>query len=138
MASQQEENKALVRRYFEAIDTGDAACIEAFLAPDYVEHAPPHPGLPPGIEGARVGFQRSLDAFTNFEHVIEDQIAEGDRVVTRVTASGDHIGPYHGIPASGRRVSIDGIAIHRIANGLIAEHWGKIDLASLMRQMGAI
>jgi steroid delta-isomerase-like uncharacterized protein len=136
--SQQDDNKALVRRYFEAIDAGDPACIEAFLAPDYIEHAPPHPGLPAGIEGARVGFQRSLDTFTNFVHVIDDQIAEDDRVVTRATASGDHIGPYHGIPASGRRVSIEGIAIHRIANGKIEEHWGKIDLAGLMRQMGAI
>jgi steroid delta-isomerase-like uncharacterized protein len=132
-----EANKALVRAYFEAIDTGDPAIIARFLAPDYVEHASAFPNLRPGIEGVHDVFRQSNAAFTNFRHVIEDQVAEGDRVVTRVTATGLHVGDYWGVAATGREVSMEGIAIHRIANGLIAEHWGKSDLYGLIQRMKA-
>ena len=131
-------NKALVRAYFEAIDTGDAAIISRFLAPDYVEHAGAFPNLRPGIDGVHDVFRLSNAAFTNFRHVIEDQVAEGDRVVTRVTATGDHVGDYWGVPATGKTVSMEGIAIHRIADGLIAEHWGKSDLYGLLQRMKAV
>ena len=130
-----EANKALVRAYFEAIDTGDAAIIAQFLAPDYVEHASAFPNLRPGIDGVHDVFRLSNAAFTNFRHTIEDQVAEGDRVVTRVTAIGDHVGDYWGVPATGRQVSMEGIAIHRIANGLIVEHWGRSDLYGLLQRM---
>jgi steroid delta-isomerase-like uncharacterized protein len=82
-------------------------------------------------------FRLGNAAFTNFEHVIEDQVAEGDRVVTRVTATGDHVGDYWGVPATGKRVSMEGIAIHRIADGKIAEHWGTSDLDGLIQRMKA-
>jgi steroid delta-isomerase-like uncharacterized protein len=132
-----ESNKALVRAYFEAIDTGEAAIIANFLAPDYVEHASAFPDLRAGVEGVHDVFRLSNVAFTNFKHVIEDQIAEGDRVVTRVTATGDHVGDYWGVPATGKTVSMEGIAIHRIAGGKIAEHWGKSDLYGLIQRMKA-
>jgi|SRR5687768_10497427 len=128
-------NKALVRAYFAAIDTGDAAIIASFLAPDYVEHASAFPNLRPGVEGVHDVFRLSNIAFTNFKHVIEDQVAEGDHVVTRVTATGDHVGDYWGVAATGKTVSMEGIAIHRIANGKIAEHWGKSDLYGLLQRM---
>jgi steroid delta-isomerase-like uncharacterized protein len=130
-------NKALVRAYFAAIDSGDAAIIATFLAPDYVEHASAFPNLRPGVDGVHDVFRLSNIAFTNFKHVIEDQVAEGDRVVTRVTATGDHVGDYWGVAATGKTVSMEGIAIHRIADGKIAEHWGKSDLYGLLQRMKA-
>ena len=132
-----EANKALVRRYFEIIDSGDVSRIEDVLAPDFVSHSPPYPGLPETLDGVRQGWAISLAAFRSYRHVIEDQLAEGDRVVTRVTATGEHTGDYRGIQGDGRTVSVPGIAIHRIANGRIAEHWGRTDLASLLQQMRA-
>jgi steroid delta-isomerase-like uncharacterized protein len=135
MSDTLESNKALVRAYFEAIDTGDAAIIATFLAPDYIEHASAFPNLRPGVDGVHDVFKLSNAAFTNFKHVIEDQVAEGDRVVSRVTATGDHVGDYWGVPATGKTVSMEGIGIHRIANGKIAEHWGKSDLYGLIQRM---
>jgi steroid delta-isomerase-like uncharacterized protein len=137
MSDTPESNKALVRSYFEAIDTGDAAIIARFLAPDYVEHASAFPNLRPGVDGVHDVFRLGNVAFTNFRHVIEDQVAEGDRVVTRVTATGDHVGDYWGVSATGKTVSMEGIAIHRIADGKIAEHWGKSDLYGLLQRMKA-
>ena len=131
-----EANKALVRRYFEIIDSGDVDRIGEVLAPDFISHTPPYPGLPEDLEGVRRGWQMSLDAFRDYRHVIEQQIAEGDRVATLTTASGLHVGDYRGIPGSGRRVSIQGISIHRIADGRIAEHWGRSDILGLLNQMG--
>ncbi len=133
-----EANKALVRRYFEIIDAGDVSRIGEVPAPDFVSHSPPFPGLSQDIEGVRRGWAISQAAFASYRHVIEDQLAAGDRVVTRVTATGVHTGDYRGIKGDGREVSIQGIVIHRIANGRIAEHWGRTDLASLLAQMQAV
>jgi steroid delta-isomerase-like uncharacterized protein len=130
-----EANKALVCRYFEIIDSGDVSRIEEVLAQDFVSHSPPFPGLPQTLDGVRQGWAISLAAFRSYRHVIEDQIAKGDRVVTRVIATGEHTGDYRGIKGDGRTVTIGGIAIHRIANGRIAEQWGRTDLRSLLEQM---
>jgi steroid delta-isomerase-like uncharacterized protein len=128
-------NKAVVRRYYEIIDSGDVSLIDEVLAADFISHSPPFPGLPETLDGVRQGWAISLAAFDTYRHVIEDQFAEGDRVATRVTATCTHTGDYRGIKGDGREVSIEGIAIHRIANGRIAEHWGRIDLAGLLHQM---
>lgn len=134
-----EENKALVRRFFEAIDTGDIAILDEFLAPDYDDHdPPPFPGLAPGLVGAKQAFQYALNAFSDFRHTIEDQIAEGDKVVTSIKGDGTHTGEFLGIPATGKEVSMRGIAIHRIAGGKLVEHWGRIDAVALLTQLGAI
>src|SRR4029079_4275711 len=122
-------------RYYEIIDAGDVSRIEEVLAQDFVSHSPPFPGLPETLEGVRPGWAISRAAFASYRHVIEDQFSDGDRVVTRVTATGVHTGDYRGIKGDGREVSIEGIAIHRIADGKIIEHWGRTDLASLLGQM---
>jgi len=132
-----EANKALVRRYYEIIDSGDVSLIDEVLAPDFVSHSPPFPGLPQTIEGVRQGWAMSLAAFGSYRHVIEDQFASGDRVATRIRATGVHTGDYRGIKGDGRTVSIEGIAIHRISNGRIVEHWGRLDLHGLLAQMQA-
>ena len=71
-------------------------------------------------------------------HIIEDQIAEGDKVVTRLRAVGKHEGELAGIPPSGNDLDIKAIAIHRIENGKLAEHWSAVDSAALLSQLGVI
>ena len=99
-----EENKASIRRYFEAIDatcqTGNADLIDEYLAPDFVEHSP-FPGIPPTRDGWKQVFQM-FAAATPGSHVIEDLFAEDDKVVGRITAYGTHIRELFSIPATGR------------------------------------
>ena len=134
-----EENKALIRRWFEQIDTGEIGVVEQFIAADYVDHnPPPFPNLPPGREGAKEAFRLALIAFSDFHHTIEDMVAEGDKVVSRVSAYGTHSGEFLGIPPTGKQVTMGGITIHRIADGKIVEHWAHIDALGLLQQLGAI
>ncbi|MPZ50149.1 MAG: hypothetical protein GEU75_12780 [Dehalococcoidia bacterium] len=116
--------QSLVRRFFECIDAGDFGVLLDFYAPGFIDHAPTYPGLAEGTEGVGQAFTMSLAAFSDVRHVIDDQIASGDRVVTRMTASGTHIGDFRGIAGTGRSVSMEGIAIHRIADGKIRRALG--------------
>jgi predicted ester cyclase len=134
-----EANKELVRRFMQAIDTGDPAILDQYVAEDYVDHnPPPHPDLPKGLPGSRRAFELGLIGFSEFHHEIEDQIAEGDKVVSVIRGWGKHTGEFLGVPASGREVTMYGISIHRIQDGKIVEHWAQIDAVGLLQQMGAI
>lgn len=133
-----EENKALVRRFYEAIDTGDLALLDRFVAVDYIDHNPGMPGLASGLVGLRQFFTISLNGFSAFRHTIDDQIAEGDRVVTRLTAGGVHSGDVFGFPATGRRVAMTSIAVHRIAGDKLVEHWSQSDNLGLLQQLGVL
>ena len=132
-----ESNKELVRRFYEAIDRGDSTILDEFVAADYADHDPPFPNLPAGRAGSREAFQLALGAFSDFRHDVVDQIAAGDKVVTRMKASGKHTGEFLGIPATGKDVSMTGIAVHRIANGKIAEHWSEVDAFGFFLQLGS-
>ena len=135
-----EENKALIRRYFEAIDAaceaGNANILDEFLAPDFVTHSP-FPGTPPTREGAKQIFMAFV-ASAPGTHIVEDLIAEGDKVVGRITANGTHDGELLGIPRTGKQISMTGMTIWRIADGKIVEHWSQMDTLGLLQQLGAI
>ncbi len=133
-----EENKALVRRYFEAIDARrDPAVVDEFLAPDFVSHNP-SPGFGSDREGQKGSFAHFLAAAPDSTHVIEAMVAEGDRVVTRLTARGTQTGELFGIPPTGKHMTMTGLVIHRIADGLIAEHWHEIDMLGGLQQLGVV
>jgi steroid delta-isomerase-like uncharacterized protein len=126
--STSDENRALIRRFYQEIDKGNIEAMDELVAEDYINHdPPPFPGLKPGWAGLKQAFQMFWKA-TPGRHVIEDQIAEGDRVVTRLRAIGRHEGELAGIPASGNDLDVKAVAIHRIENGKIAEHWSAVDL----------
>jgi predicted ester cyclase len=72
------------------------------------------------------------------KHVVVDQLAEGDRVVSRIRGSGQHIGDHLGIPASGAAVEVEGVVIHRIKDGKIVEHWALVDMAAFLQQAGVL
>jgi steroid delta-isomerase-like uncharacterized protein len=121
-----EDNKALLRRYYsEVLSQGNLAPIDELFAPDLVEH------FTQTVTASRT-------AFPDLHITVEDQIAEGDRVVTRFTARAVHGGPFLGIPPTDKQVVLTAIHIHRIENGKIAQLWEEINLFGLMLQLGVI
>ncbi len=137
--SQADENKALVRRFYAEIDNGNLAGMDELVAVDYLDHSPPpFPGLKPGREGLKQAFEIFWRA-TPGHHEIEDQIAEGDKVVTRLTAIGKHEGELPpGIPATGNDLRMTAVVIHRIEDGKLAEKWSDKDQLALLQQLGVI
>jgi len=122
----EEENKALIYRYFEQVDAAakderGASVLDDFVAPNFVDHAP-SPGFMPELEGLKQAYEHFLAASPDGYHIIEDMIAEGDKVVTRISAYGTQTGELFSIPPTGKQFSMSGIAIHRLVNGKIVEH----------------
>jgi predicted ester cyclase len=90
------------------------------------------------LEGAKAAHRLMLAGFPDYQTVIEDMIAEGDKVVARIKMTGTNTGEFMSIPATGKRVAFTGIYIARIANGKIVEHWGEEDGVSLLGQLGVL
>jgi len=133
-----EENKRLVRRFYQEIDKGNLDVIDELVAADYVDHnPPPFPGLPPGREGVKQAFKIFWEA-TPGHHNIEDQIAEGDKVVTRLTSYGRHEGDLPGAPRTGNDLRMTSITIHRLADGKLIEKWAEKDLIGFLKQIGVM
>ena len=130
-------NKALVRRWFAETDNGNDAAVDELCAPDYVDHSPPLPGMPSGSAGVRQANEALRMAFPDTVHIIEDQIAEDDKVVTRLRGRATFTGEILGISPNGNLVEITGISIHRIVDGKLVEHWANADLMSFMQQLSA-
>jgi predicted ester cyclase len=133
-----EANKALIRRYYEEIDKGNIGIIDELVAEDYLDHnPPPFPGIPLGREGVKHAFRVFQQSTPGF-HKIEDQVAEGDRVVTRMTSYGKHTGDLPGAPATGNELRMTSVTIHRIENGKIVEKWSDKDALAFLQQIGMI
>lgn len=132
-----EENKALVRRFYEEIDKGNMGVMDELVAEDYIDHNPPPFPLAPGRAGLKQAFKLFWDATPGY-HRIEDQIAEGDKVVTRLTSIGKHTGDLPGAPATGNDMQMTSITIHRIANGKLVEKWSEKDTITLLKQIGVM
>jgi predicted ester cyclase len=119
----------MVRQTFEAIwNRGNLAVIDERFSSDYIDHTSPL------IEGPEAGKQFVLAirrAFSDLHYTIEDQIAEGDRVVTRWTAQGTHQGEFQGRSPTGKRVRLTGISIYRVAGGKLIEGWTKVHILEM-------
>jgi predicted ester cyclase len=123
-----EENKALVRRFFEeAWGKGNVAAVDEFMATDYMEHPRPS-SLPPGPEGLKQLIVAYRSAFPDLKITLEDIFGEGEMVAFRWSARGTHLGDWLGIPPTGNHVTATGITIHRIAGRKVVESWTSIDL----------
>jgi steroid delta-isomerase-like uncharacterized protein len=134
-----EENKALARRWVEDLfNAGNLEVADEIIAQDHVHHDPTLPDIPPGPEGQKQVVNLYRGAFTNAHISIEDQVAEGDRVVTRWTSSGTHQGELMGLAPTGNHVRITGITINRVSDGKIVESWTNYDALGMMQQIGAI
>lgn len=138
MTTLSEQNKALVRRFYEEIDKGNIEVLDELVAEDYIDHdPPPFPGLPPGREGLKQAF-RMFQRATPGVHRIEEQIAEGDKVVTRLTSTGKHEGDLPGAPRTGNDLKMTSITIHRIAGGKLVEKWAEKDVLGFLQQIGVM
>ena len=132
-----EQNKAIVRRVFdEIVNKGNLGVADELLAADYVNHDFPAPTS--GPEGFKLVTTMFRSAFPDIVVTLEDEFAEGDRVVTRGVFVGTHAGDFMGIPATGRAVSIKYLDIWRLENGKAKENWVQMDLLGLMQQLGVI
>lgn len=103
--------------------------VEETFTPDFVMH------IPEGDMPLEKFIQYNImlfAAFPDFTCTVEDQIAEGDKVVTRLTMRGTHQGPWRGIPATGKKIEISGAHVSRFAGGKIVEGWGYSDALGLM------
>ena len=110
--------------------------VAEFIQADIVDHSA-YPGMPAGIEGVKMIFAAIRQAFPDHDARIVHQIAEGDLVATYKTLTGTHRGDFFGTPPTGKRATIRIMDFVRYANGKVAEHWGIVDIAGLMQQLGA-
>ena len=129
-----DENKALVRRFYEQMSAGNVDVIDELIADDLIEHDE-FPGLEPSKAGVRKFFETLRAAFPDLEMIAEDMVAEGDKVFVRATIRGTHRGEFLGVAATNRRITIPIGDYVRFANGRLVEHWGITNTGALMEQL---
>ncbi len=133
-----EVNKASVRRFYdEVFNKKNRAAIDEFIAPNQVDHAAP-PGTPGGLAGAKQTLTMYLTAFPDLHFTVEDIIAEGEKVVARLTVRGTQKGAFMGIPPTGKQATSTAIDINRIVGGKSVEHWLEMDTLGLLQQLGVV
>lgn len=132
-----EQNKAIVLKMYRAFDRQDVEQGREFMSADIVGQ---------GLDGV---FRKGIDSFMEYGmsifiafpdgyHVLEEVIAEGDKVVTRGIFKGTHKGELMGIPPTGKQIEFSVVHIDRIINGKVLEHWGQADVFSMMQQLGIV
>lgn len=130
-----EQNKAIAKRIFEAVSRGNLEAFDELVAGSHVYHSDPHLN---GPEGQKQMVTMFRTAFPDLQLTVDAQVAEGDMVVSRVTARGTHNGDLMGVAPTGKRVTVSSISMMRMAGGKVAEEWELIDEAGMMRQLGVI
>jgi predicted ester cyclase len=139
--AQETSNKATFRRFHDATNTGDpevvSKMIDELVEPDALIRTP-LPLEATGAELLKEVFARLLRAYPDLHVTVEDLIEEGDKLASRNTVTGTHLGEYMGLQPTGRSVTYNEIFIVRFANGRIAETWGVVDVFSQMKQLGVI
>lgn len=132
-------NKAMVRRFYEAVNTGNLDQLDDLIVTDYIHH---DEALPPEMQRGRDAYKglcaMFISAFPDLHGTIDDLVAEGDKVACRLTWRGTHRGNLMGIPATGKQATFSEMSIQRIANGKIMEGWVTFDALGMMQQLGAI
>lgn len=133
-AGEQEYGKALARRWFEeGWNRGNLQAAHEIFAPGFVLR-----GKEVGPAGPQRSVQAIRSAFSDLQVAVHLQIAEGDLVATRYTATGRHTSPYRGVPPTGTVVSVCGVQIWRLAGGRAVEDWNSFDEWGLVSQIGDI
>jgi steroid delta-isomerase-like uncharacterized protein len=138
MMSDNNQAKRIVHRFVEEFQSlGNEAVADDLLASSMVDHTPMD-GFSSGPDGVKVLMRLLRAGMPDMYAVIHDQVAEGNKVVTRKSFRGTHQNELFGVPATGRPISIEVIDIVRVENGQIAEHWNVVDQLGLMQQMGVL
>jgi predicted ester cyclase len=130
-----EENMAMARRFLEARVKGDLDALDQMMAPDFVNHTKLVPGEESSREGAIRAIAQYTAAFSNSSVLVEDQVAGGDKVVTRCIVHRTHDrGELMGVAPTGRELTLLVIVIHRIVGGKVAEEWSIGTIGSTLRE----
>jgi steroid delta-isomerase-like uncharacterized protein len=131
-------NEALVRRYIEeAWNKGNVGLIDEMMTNDYARYTS-GPAKPLNREGQKQRITTLREAFPDLHFTVDDLIAEGDKMVIRLTARGTHQGRFQGISPTGRSVTVTGIDITLFADGKIVEQWAEMDSLGLLQQLGVL
>jgi steroid delta-isomerase-like uncharacterized protein len=137
-----EENKAIVRRWFEEVlSQGDMDALDSICAECHPQFAVVRGVMEPaplGMSGLKSLITSLRSAFPDLEAAVEEQIAEGDKVVTRVTMRGTQRGEFQGMPATGKSFTIPGVSIWEVRGNLLIQEWVSWDALGMMQQLGAI
>ena len=133
-----EQNKQTARRMYEELMNGrNTALADEIMDDNYTN--PEHPPmLPPGIEGGKIMFEMWNEAFPDYRMTVSDLIGEGDTVAVRWSFTGTNSGPFMGMPATNKRVTVGGVNILKFRNGKIAENLPEYDKFGMMQQLGLI
>ena len=132
-----EENKAMLHRAWEeGHNKGDMSVIDATHDVNIVSHRPGGDVI--GLDAWKKRREDLRRAFPDLHITVEDQISDGDKVASRLAHTGTHKGTFMGVAPTGKRITMTGIVISRIADGKVVEGWGEADLYGLMQQLGAI
>ncbi len=119
-----EENKTIVRRYLDELwNKGNRAILDELATPNFA------------LTSSGDAFRSS---FTGIRLTVDDQVAEGDKVVTRWTVTGTHTGEFEGIASTGKHVTFTAISIHRMEGGKLAERWAAVSVLGVQQQLGAV
>lgn len=138
MATQNfQENKKIARTFFESFSKGDYAGVEKLLDKSYKLHIPVK-STPQNVNDSISLMKEYKEGFKDLSFKIENQIAEGDMVITRFSVSGTHNGTFQGIKPTNKKINVTGIASHKIVNGKITEEWTEFDALGMMTQLGVV
>jgi len=132
------EYKAAARAVFDVWSTGETERLDGLIAPDVVHHDPYDPHGAEGLVGMKRTINLNRSAFSDMRLTVEDQVAEGEKVVTRWRGEMTHTGELAGGAPTGRRITITGITIDRFENGKIVEAWRSMDTLALLRGVGTL
>jgi len=134
-----EQNKAAMRRMYEEVwNQGNFETFEELISPDYKGHIPTPPDAPSGREGLRWLIQAYRAGFPDIHVDVDDQMAEGNKVLTRISIQGTHKGQFMNIPPSGIKVKVTALVVTRFVDGKNVEGWAELDRFGLMQQLGLI
>lgn len=132
-----EQNKMVVRRAFEEVyNQGNLYVVDELVSSDFVVHLASEDIH--GSTGMKQFVSSLRQAFPDLHMTIQDQVAEGDKVVTRWLARGTHTGTFHGVPPTGRKGNMTGIDIDRIVDAKAVECWTSADDLGLLQQLGVV
>jgi predicted ester cyclase len=133
-----QQNAVVADRFLEGVlNRGDLALVDEIFDPTFIDHSAPQ-GLPPGVEGVKLGVAGFRRAFPDFRCEVEDKIVADDKVVSRVSCKGTMRGDLFGTSPTGASASWEVIHITRLADGRIVEHWSHGDDVGMLRQLGLL
>ncbi len=136
VAALPEQNKAVVRRYYDEVNKKNFAVVDEVLLPSFVQHS--MVAASPGREGVAALYRELAVAFPDFNFALDELIAEGNQVAVRMTGRYTHKGEFLGIPPTGKAIHLLKMDIFRFVNGRCVEHWDAADRLGLLQQLGVV